>query len=123
MTDTTVTIAQLTLAATNTPAMVRFYDAVFGTQLQPIDAYGTTLYRGTLHDMPFVICPNDLAGVEAQKSRHQFSYIVSDVAAMAEQAIAAGGTVDQQAQDDGDSRTRTLLDPDGNSIVLIQASA
>jgi predicted enzyme related to lactoylglutathione lyase len=110
---------QITLAATNIDAMVRFYTAVLGIELRPVDAYGTTLYRGALHGVSFVLCPNSLAGVQAEKSRHQFTYAVADLAATVAGAVAAGGAVDEAAQGNADSAT--LLDPDGNSIVFVQA--
>ncbi len=85
---------QITLAATNIDAMVRFYAAVFGIELRPVDAYGTTLYRGALDGVSFVLCPNSLAGVQAENSRHQFTYAVADLAAIVARAVAAGGVVD-----------------------------
>jgi hypothetical protein len=66
-----------------------------------------------------VLCPNSLAGVQAEKSRHQFTYAVVDLAATVAGAVDAGGVVDEAAQGNADSAT--LLDPDGNSIVFVQA--
>lgn len=122
MSDVTITPAQITLAADNLPAMVQFYRTLFALDLQPVAAYGTTLYRGNLDNVTFVLCPNSLAGVEANQSRHQFSYSVSDLAAITERAIAAGGTVQEQTAASDRPATSIIRDPDGNSIVFLQAA-
>lgn len=111
--STGLRVVELSLATSNMPAMVRFYDAVFGTQLQAHEAYGTTFYRGTLHGVRFVLAPNDLAGVEAQQNRHQFVYTAPDLDSLLELAVEAGGTVR-----DSTDTAATVLDPDGNTIVF-----
>jgi predicted enzyme related to lactoylglutathione lyase len=123
MPDGAYSTAQITLAAIDTPAMVRFYDAVFAADLQPVAAYGTTLYRGTLSGVAFVICPNDLADVDARQSRHQYTYTVPNLADTVALALAEGGTIHQAARPDASPPTTILLDPDGNSIVFVEAQA
>jgi predicted enzyme related to lactoylglutathione lyase len=106
-------LAQITLAAENVAAMVAFYDALFGAELQPAAAFGTTVYRGRLHGVPFLICPNAVAGVEATQSRHQHTYQAQDLARVVELALRAGGQVVQH-----DAAGATVLDPDGNTLVF-----
>jgi predicted enzyme related to lactoylglutathione lyase len=108
-------LRELTLTAVDTPAMVRFYDTLFGSALQPVAAFGTTLYRGQLHGLPLLICPNDIAGVDAAQNRHQFTYETPDLAKVIETVLAAGGVVREQAD-----ATATVLDPDGNTIVFTE---
>ena len=84
-------IAQMTLATTHTPEMVKFYDTLFRTELQATEMNGITLYRGTLAGIPLVICPNEIAGGGIHTSA-------------AEAIISA-----------------ILRDPDGNTIEVIQA--
>jgi hypothetical protein len=93
--------------------MVRFYDAICGTNLERFAAYGTTLYRGTLHGVRFVIVPNDIAGVDANQNRHQFVYLVPELAALLAHVVQAGGSVR-----DSTATTATVLDPDGNTLVF-----
>ncbi|HYN87473.1 MAG TPA: hypothetical protein VER55_03025, partial [Ardenticatenaceae bacterium] len=95
--------------------MVSFYNALFAADLQPMAAFGTTLYRGTLHGVPFLICPNTIAGVTALQNRHQFTYDVADVRAIVERARQGGGELMQQ-----DEGVATILDPDGNTMVFQQ---
>jgi predicted enzyme related to lactoylglutathione lyase len=122
MTQADLQMTQITLATTRTEAMARFYGLVFGTDFQPFDVAGTALYRGSLHDATFVLCPNSLAEVQAERSRHQFTYTVSDLAATIERAVAAGGTVDEEANGHDIATSVTVRDPDDNSIVFLQAS-
>jgi predicted enzyme related to lactoylglutathione lyase len=107
---------QVTLAVDDTAAMVRFYNAVFAAGLEPVAAYGTTLYRGALAGLPLMLCPNTLAGVDARQSRHQHTYRVPDVAATVERALAVGGTLHEATE-----HSSVVLDPDGNSIVFVAA--
>lgn len=108
-----VKLVEISLAATDVPAMVRFYDALFDTGLQAYEAFGTTFYRGELHGVRFVLAPNDLAGVEAKQNRHQFVYEVADLVAFLARAEDAGGTVR-----DATDTVATVLDPDGNTVVV-----
>lgn len=121
--DELIAPTQLTLATNDTSAMVQFYSAVFGISLQPVPAHATTLYRGTLHTLAFVLCPNSLAGVEAQQSRHQFTYGVRDLDALLARAVAAGGLVHEQTPANGRLASVVILDPDGNSLVFVQATS
>jgi predicted enzyme related to lactoylglutathione lyase len=112
-----LTLAQLTLSAEHVIAMVDFYNGLFAADLQPVAAYGTTLYRGQLHGLPFLICPNTLANVSAAQNRHQFTYTVSDLTTVMQRAQEVGGQMMQR-----DASTLTILDPDGNSIVFQQVA-
>jgi predicted enzyme related to lactoylglutathione lyase len=119
MTESLLQLTQMTLATIRTPEMVKFYDALFGTQLQASEVYGTTLYRGILAGIPLLLCPNEIAGVEAEQSRHQLALRVADLSNLLQQVETAGGVIDSPA---ADSLTRAVLrDPDGNTIELIQA--
>ena len=77
-------------------------------------AFGTTLYRGELHGVRFVIAPNDLAGVDASQNRHQFVYATSDLEPLLARVVEAGGAVR-----DATSDAATVLDPDGNTLVFL----
>jgi predicted enzyme related to lactoylglutathione lyase len=119
MTESPIHLMQMTLATTHIPEMVRFYNAVFGTELQAKEAFGTTLYTGTLAGIPLLLCPNEIAGVQAEQSRHQLAFKVDDLSALLQNVEAAGGTAEIPASD---SRTTAILkDPDGNTIEVTQA--
>lgn len=122
MADRAFALAQITQAAVDIEAVVRFYNAVFDAELVPVPLQDTTVYRGTLLGTTFVVCPEELAGVQADRSRHQLSFTVPDLADTVERALAAGGTLFDEAQA-GDAAVVTVLDPDSNSIVFVEALA
>jgi len=113
MRDPELRLVEVSLAADDVDAMVRFYDELFGAGLEPYEAFGTTFYRGTLDSVRFVLAPNALAGVDAAQNRHQFVYATSDLDALLARAERAGGVVRDRA-----ANVATVLDPDGNTVVL-----
>lgn len=113
------TLARLTLATTQTEAMAAFYSGVFAADLQPVAAYGTTLYRGALAGVALVLCPNTVAGVQAEQSRHQLTLSVPRLAPVLERVLAHGGRVLSPASPAG----TTIADPDGNTLELVQVGA
>jgi predicted enzyme related to lactoylglutathione lyase len=119
MPESPIQLTQMTLATTRTYEMVRFYDTLFGTQLQAIVSYGTTLYHGTLAGIPLVICPNEIAGVEAKQSRHQLTLRVADLSGLLQIVEIAGGGIHTSAAESVVSAI--LRDPDDNTIEVIQA--
>ena len=119
MPSSSVQLTQITLAATRIPEMVKFYDTLFGTELQAIAAYGTTLYHGRLAGIPLVICPNEIAGVKAEQSRHQLTLRVADLLGLLQIVEIAGGGIHSSAAEAIISAI--LRDPDGNTIEVVQA--
>jgi len=119
MTESPVQLTQMTLATTRTSEMVKFYDTLFGTALQATEVYGTTLYRGTLAGIPLIICPNEIAGVEAEQSRHQLTLRVADLSSLLQMVEAVSGIIESTATDSLISAI--LRDPDGNTIEVMQA--
>ena len=113
-------LIQMTLATTRTVEMVKFYDTLFGTGLKPTEAYGTTLYNGNLAGIPLTICPNEIAGVQPEQSRHQLAFSVADLMAILSRVEPAGGNIETPLTDDPPTQA-ILRDPDGNTIQLLQA--
>ena len=119
MPESLVQLTQMTLATTHTVEMVKFYDTLFSTGLQPTEVYGTRLYNGSLAGIHLTICPNEIAGVQAEQSRHQLVFRVSDLATILSRVEVAGGSIETPMTD---PLTQAILrDPDGNSIEVIQA--
>lgn len=111
-------IELITLAITNMPEMIAFYNNVFDAGLMPVG--NSPFYRGTFAGVDLLFCPNDIAGVEAKQNRHQFRVSVADLEAFSARLIAAGGEV----LNEGSSGERKILgvrDIDGNTYELIQA--
>ena len=119
MHESPIQLTQMTLATTRTLEMVRFYNALFGAHLQAVESYGTTLYYGTLAGIPLVICPNEIAGVKAEQSRHQLTLRVADLLGLLQIVEIAGGGVHTAPAESVISAI--LRDPDDNTIEVIQA--
>lgn len=109
-----------TIAVTNVDAMVRFYNAVFDADLQPIQAFGTVLYSGELAGFVLTFCPNSLLQIEAEKNRQQLSFLVDDLTLTLRQIIAHGGSQLGEIAENKEGNTCGVLDPDGNSIELTE---
>jgi len=108
------------MAITNMKEMVRFYHETFGVELKGFEAYGGHMfYAGTFLGMNLLLCPNEVAGVEAKQNRHQFDIIVEDFDGVVARAAASGGTVREQDVSEG-VRYATLVDPDGNTMVILE---
>lgn len=108
----------ITIAALNMPAMVDFYDTLFEADLEPFEAFGTVLYRGQIAGFPFLLCPNEILGIEADKNRIQLSFTVGDLEGMLELVQAHGGAQIQPISEQPGRKLCGIIDPDGNTIEL-----
>ena len=115
-----VAIARVTLAATNVPAMTRFYNDVFAAGLRPSPVGGVTMQLGTLAGLELLLCPNDIAKVDAALNRHMLRIVVEDVASVLERVRGSGGTVDGPLSVVEGRRLAAVRDPDGNTIELVE---
>jgi predicted enzyme related to lactoylglutathione lyase len=111
----TMKVTGVTIAVTDMPLMVAFYDAVFEAKLQPLDAYSMTLYQGKLADLDLLLCPNEIASVEAKQNRQQLRVAVASLAEVEARVKDAGGhIINQQDMAFG------VRDPDGNTLEFVQ---
>lgn len=114
-------IERVTLAITDVDAMVRFYESVFQVSFDRVEAFGTTLYEGTAHGLPLRLCPNEIARVDARRSRHQLELVVAELEPVLTRVREAGGTVRDEGEVAG-RRAATVVDPDGNTWVFAEGS-
>ena len=113
----TVQLTKMTLATTRTDEMVKFYDVLFDTQFQPREIQGVTFYNGRLGGIPILICPNEIAGVEAEQSRHQLAIQVADLQALLQKIESAGGSIETPVTE---PMTMAILrEPDGNTLEVM----
>ena len=119
-----IQIESITLATTDMMQMVEFYNTVLSSHLTSFQPYpDATFYSGMLANIPLVMCPNIVAGVNAHQNRHQFRFKVDDIHQTFIAALNAGGT-QITAIEEQDSRLMcAVYDPDGNSIVFVQDTA
>lgn len=115
-----IALTDMTLVATDVPAMVAFYNAVFEAGLTPRAAFGATLYRGTLGGVGLQLCPNEVAGVVAEQNRHQLRFRVRNLDTMLARVRAAGGVLRGEISQEAGQRLAAVVDPDGNTLELIE---
>lgn len=120
MNDVRFALDRITVATFDMKAMVKFYSRVFDTSLEPKVAYGTTLYEGSLADLNLLLCPHDIAKVEAEQNRHQLRFVVNDVEEMMRRAWDAGGSLMGEIVEDAGEKIAGVRDPDGNTIEFRQ---
>lgn len=111
-------LTHMTIASPDTRRLARFYRATLGAELKDLEINGSALYRGTLAGLTVVICPTEMAGVEANRSRHQLRFEVADVPATVEQAVVTGGQIHTEVTQTGDRVTAVVTDPDNNTIEI-----
>lgn len=111
-------LTHMTIASLQVHRLARFYRATLGAELEEIEVYESALYRGTLAGLTVVICPAEMAGVEANRSRHQLRFEVEDVAKTVERAVASGGQIHTDLTQTGDRVTAVVTDPDNNTIEI-----
>ena len=117
-------IVGLTIAVTQGDAMADFYSRVFGASFSKRLVGSFELYQGTLGQMNILLCPRELAGIEADQNRHQLTFAIDDVAKTYAVALSAGGSSIEPPNTGPDGRTTaSVRDPDGNSIELVQQRA
>lgn len=113
-------ISKVAMAITNVDAMVAFYRNVFNIDFRAVDiGNGVKLYMGTFSGMDILFAPNEIANVKAEQSRMQFDIMVPSLKDAKTQAEASGGSVREEREEAG-RMIATLVDPDGNTIVVIE---
>jgi predicted enzyme related to lactoylglutathione lyase len=111
-------IQNITLAVTHLPEMIAFYDAVFHANLRQIG--DSPLYKGSFAGQELIVCPNDLAGVEAKQNRHQFRIAVPNLPALQQLVADSGGQVINHGKDADGKSLIGVRDPDGNTYEFVQ---
>lgn len=111
-------LTRVTLATTDMEAMVNFYNGVFNTQLQA----KLPFYEGKLADVELLMCPNSLAQVDARQNRQQFRFVVDNLEGILQRVQQYGGKVKDRATDQTGTQIAGVVDPDGNTIELLQHS-
>ena len=115
-----VELWRMTLAVDDIDTMAAFYDDVFGCRFEAVPAFGTTLFRGRLGGLVLVLCPNSLARIQAEQSRHQLHLVVDNVSNFADRAEECGGRAELYTRAGGEL-VAVITDPEGNSIELMRA--
>lgn len=113
-------IDQITIAATHVNDMISFYNNVFDCNLSEATAHGQLLYSGRLGEIKLLICPNEIARVKAEQSRHQFEFLVRDIERISKDVKIFGGKIKEEIINTGKEKIASITDPDGNTMVVKQ---
>lgn len=108
-------LTRITIAVKHMEPMVTLYNSLFNAQLEAIQVYGTTLYQGTLADLELLLCPNNIAGVDARQKRKQLRFAVDDVTEIATRIKCSGGDIINR-----EGNLLGVRDPDGNTIEFAE---
>ncbi len=111
-------IVSITLAVNNMEATVGFYSEVFNASIARMG--DTPFYSGIVAGLPMLFCPNDIAEVDAHQSRHQMRYMVDNLDAALHAVMKHGGHVRDMPHDESGSVIAGVVDPDGNTLELVQ---
>jgi predicted enzyme related to lactoylglutathione lyase len=88
-----------------------------------LPAYGTSLHEGTLGGLQLLLCPNEIARVNAEQNRHQLKFHVENIADSLKRVVAAGGSVQGEVTEFAGEKIVAVRDPDGNTIELAEPAA
>jgi predicted enzyme related to lactoylglutathione lyase len=109
-------VRRITLAVTDMSTMVTFYNNVFGSALVERGLFAVGDFAG----MPLLLCPNEIAEVDARQNRHQFRLGVFDIDDVLARVVAYGGHIVNDDRE-GTDRVVGVSDPDGNTYELVAA--
>ncbi len=112
-------LLKITIACNDIAAMRAFYSKVFSVKFEEHD-FGFKIYSTVIGGLNFLLCPNDIAGVDAKQNRHQFDYITDKIQEVIDNALSTGGSIHSELLKTGNESTVTLFDPDGNTMNFIQ---
>lgn len=115
-----ISVVRIVLATIKLEEMARFYGAVFEMTMLPLQAHGATLYQCSSNGVTVLLCPNSIAGVTAEQSRHQMTFRVRNLAGIMRDVQALGCVVKTENEDDAGPQHILLTDPDGNSLELVR---
>ncbi|MTI38850.1 VOC family protein [Fulvivirga lutimaris] len=113
-------IEGMTIAITNMEAMLKFYTALFNIKFKELEMFNTKLYSGQWGELKLLFCPADIARNTATQNRHQFDIVVSDISKTIDVAINNGGVKMGEVNEDDQTLSVGIYDPDQNSITFKQ---
>src|SRR5436189_13087 len=115
----TIKLASITISVAKMAEMVNFYNNLLGTELLPFEAYETTFYRGNLADLEIIFCPNNISGITSEQNKHQFNFVVNNLAEMIKLSTESGGNQKGKIVASNNKLIVAVVDPDGNTLEFI----
>lgn len=112
---------KLDLSVDDSDQSAAFYQHTLGAKLKSMKMGEHTAYFGRLPDgIGLAIAPHAMTGVEARGNVFQLNFQVTDLEAAMKAALANGGTELEPIAEQGGTKTASVRDPDGNSLVLTE---
>ena len=113
-----IAIDKITLAVRDMDAMKAFYGALLEVDFDRMDMAGFHLYQARRDEVTLLLCPAELAGVDASVNTVQPRLVLGDMERALQRALAHGGTLlSAPALVEGRLQA-SLRDPDNNSLEL-----
>lgn len=109
------------MAVTRMSETKRFYSSLLGVKFEPIEFAQRTLYSAKIGGIELLLCPKDLAGVDATINTIQLRFVIEDVKGSYTRGLENGGTALTAPQEMEGFLHASLRDPDGNSLEIIEA--
>lgn len=113
-------IEGITIAVVDIAEMLNFYQNVFGIKFEELNMHNSKLYIGKWDNLNLLFCPAEIAGNSAEQNRHQLDMVVSDLKKTIKTIKAFGGFLLDKIQEDENSLSLGIYDPDQNSIQFKQ---
>ena len=117
---TMTSLGRMAIITIDMPRMVAFYHSVFDANLTPVSHGDFTFYEGRMGNLGVTLAPNAMLGIRSENSRHQLSFVVPNLETALAQALQTGARQMEEISVDDNEYYCGILDPDGNSIELIE---
>jgi predicted enzyme related to lactoylglutathione lyase len=113
-------ISQITIAFDQENEMVEFYNQLLNADMSPFKANDFIFYKGKIGEIGLLFCPNKMLGIKAEKNNIQFTVQVPNLEEILSKVSQYGGKQIQGINREGSQSSVGILDPDGNSIELLE---
>ncbi|MFT7486012.1 MAG: putative enzyme related to lactoylglutathione lyase [Candidatus Paceibacteria bacterium] len=115
-------IDKITIAVADMDSMATFYSATLSLAFVDVDLMGHTLKSARDGELEIMLCPKELAGIEAKINTIQVRFLVPDVRGAYARGLVEGGKDLGEPTELQGCLQASLRDPDGNSLELKQTA-
>jgi catechol-2,3-dioxygenase len=109
-------LKKITLAVNDLDAMTAFYSKLLGLDFSDLKIYNSTVKVAQINGIQLMLCPNNIAGVQADQARHQFEFSVNSLMEISLNEYFKTFIATEMSN----STELTLIDPDRNTIIITE---
>lgn len=113
-------IIKLNIAVSDGEKMARFYRETFGIEWQKFEYSGYNFYSAKLGEMELMLAPKEIAGVDVAVNNIQLTFEVQNIEQTLTSACDNKGKIKDEIQVQDEIKVAGLLDPEGNTIEVIE---